>query len=29
MSANKFILKHKQIEVDYTIGLTRHSPDSE
>ena len=22
MSANKFILKHKQIEVDYTIGLT-------
>jgi len=22
MSANKFILRHKQIEVDYTIGLT-------
>ena len=22
MSANKFILKHHQIEVDYTIGLT-------
>lgn len=22
MSANKFVLKHRQIEVDYTIGLT-------
>ncbi len=26
MSANKFILKHHQIEVDYTIGITPGLP---